>query len=247
MGNAFQLIRSIFFIIQMYIVMALFGLFGIPLSVLNREYAFKTVMNYCKYVRWSAAWMVGLKSEIRGDVPDGDVIVASKHQNFFDILMLVSVLPRPRFIYKKELDYVPIIGYFAKRLNCIAVDRGKKGQAIKKMVRDVNSGKVEPGQLIIFSQGTRVGAGEKKPYKVGTGVLYKETGQAVVPVATNVGVFWKRHGLMRYPGLGVLEFLPKIEQGYDVSQFMTELEAVVEAGSNDLMREAGFDVTHGTD
>jgi len=134
-----------------------------------------------------------LKSEVRGEVPTGEVIVASKHQSFFDILILSSVLPRLKFIMKKEIKWAPIVGYYAYRIDCVAVDRGKRGSAIKKMVEDVKSGAADPGQLIIFPQGTRVAAGATKPYKIGTAVLYEETGQTVVPVATNVGVFWKRH------------------------------------------------------
>jgi len=109
------------------------------------------------------------------------------------------------------------------------------------MVADVQAGRARPGQLIIFPQGTRVAAGAHLPYKIGTGVLYRETGQAVVPAATNVGVFWKRHGIMRWPGNAVVEFLPAIEPGLEISDFMAALEEQVETHSNRLMAEAGFD------
>ncbi len=159
--------------------------------------------------------MVGLKSEVRGEVPTDEVLLASKHQSFFDIIIIVSVVPRPKFIMKKEIKWAPIVGYYAQRIGCIAVDRGKRSLAIKQMVADVKSGTQLPGQLIIFPQGTRVAAGAAKPYKIGTGVLYRETGQDCVPAATNVGVFWKRHGIMRNPGLAVVEFLPRIKSGID--------------------------------
>ncbi len=120
------------------------------------------------------------------------------------------------------------------------VDRGKRGTAIKQMVADVKAGSAQPGQLIIFPQGTRVAAGATLPYKIGTGVLYKETGQTVVPAATNVGVFWKRHGIMRHPGTAVVEFLPAIEPGLEMDAFMATLEERIESRSNALMREAGF-------
>jgi len=85
-----------------------------------------------------------------------------------------------------------------------------------------------------------VAAGAQKPYKIGTGVLYKETGQDCVPASTNVGVFWKRHGIMRFPGVAVVEFMPRIKQGKSMDEFMVELESVIETGSNNLMAEAGF-------
>jgi 1-acyl-sn-glycerol-3-phosphate acyltransferase len=72
-------------------------------------------------------------------------------------------------------------------------------------------------------------------------VLYEELGQDCVPVATNVGVFWPRKGILRKPGLAVVEFLPRIEAGLSKAAFMERLEHEIESASNRLMREAGFD------
>ncbi len=240
MWHAIQWIRSLFFIIQMYIALPIVGFGMAPFVFLKPDRAFGVIRFYCNYVRWTASWMVGMKTEIRGDVPEGSVIVASKHQSFLDILLLSSALPRIKFIFKDELRFVPVISLYARFTNSIPVKRGKRGAAIKKMVSDVKSGEQTGGQLIIFPQGTRVAPGVKQPYKVGTYVLYEQTGQAVVPVATNVGVFWKRHGIMRYPGIAVLEFLDPIEQGQDQHGFMAKMEEAVETHSNRLMREAGL-------
>jgi 1-acyl-sn-glycerol-3-phosphate acyltransferase len=121
------------------------------------------------------------------------------------------------------------------------VDRGKRGAAIDKMVQDVRAGHQEAGQLIIYSQGTRVAPGVKADYKVGTGVLYEQLGQPCVPVATNVGVLWPRTGILRKPGVAVVEFLDQIEPGLDRKEFMDTLETRVEEKSDALMRELGFD------
>ena len=240
MKNTIPWVRSVLFITQMYIMLPIVGFGCAPLMLIKRDYAFGIIRFYCNWVRWTASWMVGLKTEIRGEIPDGAVIVASKHQSFLDILLLSSALPRIKFIMKKELKWVPVISLYARFTGTIPVDRGKKGAAIKQMVAAVKRGADHGGQLIIFPQGTRVAAGARKPYKVGTAVLYQQTGPAVVPVATNVGVFWKRHGFMRYPGLAVLEFLPPIEPELNQREFMKTLENVIETHSDSLMREAGF-------
>ena len=157
--------------------------------------------------------MIGLRSEIRGPVPEGEVLIASKHQSFFDIILICSVVPRPKFIMKKQLKWAPILGWYALRIGCVPVDRGKRGQAIAQMLADVRSGRSGPGQLIIYPQGTRVAPDAHRPYKIGTGLLYQQTGQRCIPAATNVGVFWPRHGITRKPGLAVVEFLPEIRRG----------------------------------
>ncbi len=240
MRTALQALRSILFIAVMYLAMVLMTLYFILPAMLTEDGAFRAIRSYCRFVRWAARVIVGLRSEIRGDVPTEEVIIASKHQSFFDIIMIVSAVPRPKFIMKKQLTYTPIVGYFARKTGCIPVDRGKRGVAIKRMVADVKAGRAQPGQLIIFPQGTRVAAGAQLPYKIGTGVLYRETEQRVVPAATNVGVFWPRHGIMRRPGLAVVEFLPAIEPGLEMADFMAALEDAVETRSDALMAEAGF-------
>ena len=128
----------------------------------------------------------------------------------------------------------------AQRIGCIPVDRGKRGQAIKQMVADVQAGRALPGQLIIYPQGTRIAPGVKAPYKIGTGALYRELGQPVVPVATNVGVFWPKRAIYRRQGTAVFEFLPRIAPGLEIADFMHRLETDIETASDRLAAEAGF-------
>ncbi len=142
---------------------------------------------------------------------------------------------------KKEILMMPVIGQYAKLIGCVPVDRGKRGAAIEKMVQDVEAGRAEPGQLIIYAQGTRVPPGVKMPYKIGVNVLYDQLNQPCVPVATNVGVLWPKRGLLRKPGVAVVEFLPPIEPGLERNAFMARLEHEVETRSDALMREAGFE------
>jgi len=240
MRLALQYVMSAIFIVQMYLAMAAYGLFWTPFVLFRRDAAFDAVHAYCRWVRASAAILVGLRSEVRGEVPADEVLVAAKHQSFFDIIIIVSAIPRPKFIMKKELLWAPILGWYARRIGCVPVDRGKRGEAMKKMVADVKAGLAAPGQLIIYPQGTRVAANATKPYKVGVGVLYSQIGQDCVPAATNVGVFWPRHGILRKPGLAVVEFLPRVPAGLSVEEFMARIEPMVEGASIRLMAEAGF-------
>lgn len=241
MKFAIQWLRSFLFVFQIYLMMPIIGLLFAPWAMFSRRGARACCKTYSRWVFWSARWMVGIRCEVRGTPPEGEVLIASKHQSFLDIMMIFTALPGAKFIMKKEILITPVIGQYAKLLGCVAVDRGKRGAAIEKMVKDVKAGNQDPGQLIIYSQGTRVAPGVKKEYKVGTGVLYEQLGQTCVPVATNVGVLWPRTGIMRKPGVAVVEFLDPIPAGLDRKEFMATLEDRVEAKSNELMREAGFD------
>ena len=174
MGAVVQWIRSLLFCTQMYLAMVLFAVAFAPWAAFDRRGARMAAMIYCRWVRWTADWMVGLKSEIRGDVPDGEVLVASKHQSFFDVIILVSVLKQPKFIYKSTLNYVPFVGSYARWLGCISVNRGRRGEAIRNMVAAVTASDAVRGQLVIYPQGTRVKPGAHAPFKVGS-ALYTDS------------------------------------------------------------------------
>jgi 1-acyl-sn-glycerol-3-phosphate acyltransferase len=240
MRLAVQYALSAVFVVQMYLAMAVLAVGFTPWAILDRRGAFAGVHTYCRWVRFSARWLVGLRSEVRGAVPSDPVLIAAKHQSFFDIIMIVSAVPRPKFIMKKELVWAPILGWYALRIGCVPVDRGKRATAIRQMMEGVARGQQLPGQLIIYPQGTRVAPGAYKPYKIGTGHLYAQMDQPCVPAATNVGVFWPRRGLLRQPGLAVVEFLPAIPPGVPVERFMVDLERTIEGASDRLMAEAGF-------
>lgn len=237
-----QLLRSIVFNVVMYAWMAILGIACIPLLIASPEGARWTCSFYARSTLWLLAKITGLRTEIRGTVPTGGVLVAAKHQSFLDILLIWTPLARPFFIMKSILRFAPFLGQYALRLGCIPVFRGKRAEAIKRMLTEVSSGKREGGQLLIYPQGTRVAPGVVAPYKIGTFALYDQLKQPCVPVATNVGVFWPKRGLLRKPGLGVAEFLEPIPPGLDRATFMALLEERVETASNRLMEEAGFPV-----
>jgi 1-acyl-sn-glycerol-3-phosphate acyltransferase len=237
---AIQWVRSLVFIVCMYVMMLVISVLYFPWAVFSRTGAFAACHAYCRYVRWSASWMVGLKTEVRGTPPTDEVVVAGKHQSFLDIIMIYGSVPHGKFIAKKQLKFSPLLGQYAMRIGCIFVDRGKRGKAIRQMAAAVENGKSDGGQLIIYPQGTRTAPQARVPYKVGTGVLYSQLGLDCVPVGCNVGVFWPRHGIYRKPGLAVIEFLPRIKAGLEMAAFMAELEEQIETNSNALMAEAGL-------
>lgn len=240
MSYAIQWVRSLIFNLNMYVAMAVIGIIYTPFAIFSANAAVRACHLYCDYVIWSARWMIGLKVEYRGTPPTDEVMIAAKHQSFMDVLAIYGAVPRGKFIFKRILMYAPVIGQFGLRIGCIPVDRGKRGAAIIKMLADVKAGSAQPGQLIIYPQGTRVAPGKTMKYKAGTGAIYRELDQACVPVATNIGVFWPKRGVHRRPGTAVVEFLEPIPPGMAQAEFMALLEDRVETASTALNVEAGF-------
>lgn len=235
-----QWLRSLIFTVLVYFAMLVAGIIYLPAALRSRAGAVAAAKAWCRFVLWLAPWLVGIRTEVRGTPPVGEVMIAAKHQSFLDIILIVSSIPHGKFIMKRELTRAPVLGWYALRMGCVPVDRGKRGQAVRKMLSDVREGRADPGQLIIYPQGTRVPPGEYRPYKTGTGALYQALDQECVPVACNVGLFWPKKGIIKRPGKAVVEFLDPLPPGLPATEFMARIEEVVEAGSARLMVEAGF-------
>lgn len=224
-----MMIRSVLFTLQMYLAMGVLGLVCAPVALFSRDGAIMACKLYCRWVRWTARWMIGLRTEIRGTPPTGNVLVAAKHQSFLDVLLIFSALPRPRFVMKADLLRMPVFGWYVRRLGCIPVERGGKGEAVRKMLEAAEGA----GQIVIYPQGMRLPPGQMAPYKYGTAALYAHLNRPCAPVATNAGHFWPL-GLRRYPGLAVVEFLPPIAPGLPPDTFLSQLEAIIEPASDRL-------------
>jgi 1-acyl-sn-glycerol-3-phosphate acyltransferase len=126
MRHAVQWVRSLLFIMQMYIMMLVLGIAFLPWALVSRKGALAACHSYCRWVRWSAKWMVGLETEVRGDPPRDEVLIAAKHQSFLDIILIFGAVPAGKFIMKRELMWAPILGQYALKIGCVPVDRGKR-------------------------------------------------------------------------------------------------------------------------
>lgn len=236
-----QYIRSILFIFLMYLSMLVIGVLGAIPAGLSRNWAYKVMKFFCATVLWLARVLCGITYETRGKIPTGDIVVASKHQSFLDVILHMYLLPRANYVMKRELKWAPILGFYAMRIGAAPVKRGDKSKAVSQMMDGITRKSGEAAQLVIYPQGTRVPPGVSKPYKVGAAVICERLGKPCIPVATNAGVLWPKRGLLRHPGVVIFEYLEPMPEGLGLSAFTKELEKRIETASVKLMVEAGFE------
>jgi 1-acyl-sn-glycerol-3-phosphate acyltransferase len=240
--SAGQAVRSVTFVALMYLLMLGMGLVALPFAVASRRAALGWCKRYCRWTLWLLEAMCGTRYEIRGPVPGQPCIVAAKHQSFLDVILLVLALPQPRFVMKRSLLWTPVVGYFARRIGCVAIDRKARGEAVRAMLSGVRELAHEGGQVIIFPQGTRVAPGRSVPYRGGVLKLYAAFGLPIALAAANTGWYWPRTGTRRTPGTAVVEFLGTIEPGLSVDGLLARIETEIEDGSNRLAREAAAEI-----
>lgn len=233
------ILRSLTFDVWLYGSMVVLGLVLAP-AALTRRGAIWAMRLYCRQALWMMAAVCGLRVEVRGAVPQGRVLIASKHQSFLDVLILMREAPAPAFVMKRSLVWMPIFGIYALRLGCAPIDRGRRVSALKGLRRwAARLREKDPdAQIVIYPQGSRVPPGEVASYRRGAAALYAADGSPCVPAATNAGVFWPRSGRWRRPGVAVFEFLSPIEPGLGADTFMSRLEGDIERVSAALELEA---------
>jgi 1-acyl-sn-glycerol-3-phosphate acyltransferase len=175
--------------------------------------------------------------ELRGQpyIPRDRGLIAPKHQCMLDVFAQFAWLPDSCFVTKKELMWIPFLGWYAYKGRMIVVDRSAQAAALRKMVADAQDRFKDERQLVIFPEGTRGEPGVPGDYKPGIAALYRELEVEVTPMATNAGVHWPAHGFLRHPGTIVYEYLPPIPPGLKRAEFMRILQERIETASTALL------------
>lgn len=182
---------------------------------------------WARWFVWCARWILGIRLVVRGRIPDEPVIVAAKHQSYYEAILTLYLFHHPAVIMKAELRKIPVWGFLAAGHGNIFVERGKAGAALKAMLRQAKARSAEGRPIFIFPEGTRVAVGTAPPLKAGLFGIYGGTRLPVVPMALDAGLCWTR-GFVKRPGTVTVCFQPEIPAGLS----REEMEAAVHAAIN---------------
>lgn len=233
-------LSAFLFNLVFYLNLAVLLVFGSPLLLGPRRYA----MVGLKCWGWTTLWwlrlVVGARVEVRGaeSIPPGPLLVASKHQSAWETIVLHTLFKDPAMVLKRELMWIPVMGWFSQKFRLIPIDRRANAKAMRALRARAREAAAAGRQIILFPEGTRRAPGAAPDYKPGVALLYGDLGVPCLPVALNSGLYWPRRSLKRYPGTIIVEILPPIAPGLGKKDFMARLEHDIEAASNRLIAEA---------
>ena len=227
------LIRSTLFFIWFLLASIVLMLFALPALVLPRAVTMYASKCWSVVVLWGLKIFAGIDYEIRGAVPQGGVLVASKHMSMWDTLILYLLLQDAAVVLKRELFSIPFYGWYIKKVGSIGIDRKGAASTLRKMSVEAKAALASGRPILIFPEGTRKKPGAEPDYKPGVAGLYSMLDVACIPAALNSGVHWT--GFIKRPGTIVLEFLPAIPPGLKRAEFMRHLESSIETATNRLL------------
>jgi 1-acyl-sn-glycerol-3-phosphate acyltransferase len=233
------IIRSVLFNVLFYLNMVVLMCLALPTLVLPRWGILGVVRFWARSNNWLLRIICGITVELRGleRIPSGPLLIAAKHQSLWETFALVPLFADPAFILKRELMWLPLFGWLARKAQMIPVDRGARSQALAAIAASAKIELARNRQIVIFPEGTRRPPGAEPSYKYGVVHLYAESGVPCLPIALNSGVFWPRRSIRRYPGTIVVEFLDPIAPGLDRKVFSARLQEVIETATARLVAE----------
>lgn len=141
------------------------------------------------------------------------LVLACNHQSMIDIVALFRAVPVPlRFALKRELAAVPLVGWYARAMGMVFIDRGNARNA-RGSLRAAVARLRGATAIAAFPEGTRSRDGTVAPFKGGAFQLAIEAGAPVVPVAiAGSGAVLPTEGVFRVrPGTVRLRFGAPIE------------------------------------
>jgi 1-acyl-sn-glycerol-3-phosphate acyltransferase len=240
--STFRLIamRSLLFNTLFYLNLVVLMILGLPTMLFGRRAVFALARLWGAVSVWLLEKICGLRLEYRGieHIPSGAVLIAAKHQSFLETFALLKYAPDFAIILKRQLTYVPVFGLYLIVSQQIAIDRGRGRQALQQIAAAAKPVFDAGRQVFIYPEGTRRPPGAPPRYKQGVTALYAETGIPCLPVAVNTGLFWRRRGFLRRPGVAVIEYLPVIAPGLDRTTFSDRLQSTIENACAQLNAEA---------
>jgi 1-acyl-sn-glycerol-3-phosphate acyltransferase len=226
-------LRSFAFNVGWYLGSVVIAIVGMPLLLAPRRWVVGWARLWIVFVLWWLRVTVGITHRVVGreNLPAGPAIIASKHQSSWETLSFTLLFDDIAIVLKRELLFIPVVGWAMARAGNIAVARGEGSAALRGMLRQAKAAIADGRSIGIFPEGTRVAPGDERPYQIGIAALYRQLGVPAVPVALNSGLFWGRRKWVKRPGTITLEILPPIAPGLSREAFMATLRERIEGAT----------------
>ena len=153
----------------------------------------------------------------------------AKHQSAWETVFILHLIPRAVWVIKRELVFVPFIGWALWGLRSIAIDR-KSGKSAMSQIEEQGRDRINRGMWVsIFPEGTRVPPGSRKRYGIGGAWLAAKTGTPILPIAHNAGEYWGKNAFFKRPGTIQVRIGPLIQtKGREPSEVIAEVEQWIE-------------------
>lgn len=233
--------RSFLFAIAYWFLSIFYSLLALILTLLpGRKPVNWIIQRYTRRMVQAMELFAGIKLEIRGrqHLVDTPVIYACKHQSWGDGYCIYSQFRDLAFVTGDHLEKYPLMSTLLAKLGAIVVNNCGGIEARKSLSNRSAEAARDGRSILIYPEGHLNAPGTYRRYRSGVWHMAKNFNRPVVPVATNLGLFWQEEHYKKTPGTAVLEFLEPIMPGMERDPFLDLLRDRIETRSQALIAEA---------
>ena len=227
-----QMLGSLFFTVFLFawtFCYSIFFVIACSLLPFERRYALVRVWSWVllRVLKWTCR--LDYRIEGAEHMPAGNHIALWKHSSSWETIAMALVFPRQVWVLKRELTWIPAVGWGIRQMHAIAIDRKSGHSAVTQVVAQGRQRLAEGDWIIIFPEGTRMPPGQTRRYGVSGAMLAAECGKLLVPVAHDAGRYWPRRGWRKRPGtIRVVIGPPVSAVGRDPREVNQEVQTWIE-------------------
>ena len=233
-----KVLRAIIFNLFMGLwTLAVGGIGMLTFLTFNERVIAKVGTLWSAGIIWGLRVICGIKVEVQGqeNLKKSPFIIASKHQSAFETVFFLRYFDRPVYTLKKQLQKIPIYGWYLKRMGMACIDRSSGMSAMKEVIKHTRRALQSGRSAVIFPEGTRIKPNGDGRYLSGIAAIHKNNPEYdVIPVALNSGKFWFYNPWVKNPGTIIIKFLPAMPKGLNKDSFMKQLKHTIDTESNKL-------------
>lgn len=208
-----QWLGSILFTLCLFVSVPFYGTVALLTAPLPRACTYAVAVAWVDSMFWLLRVLCRLDYVVEGreHLPARSSIVLLKHSSAWETLAQLKIFPPQTWVLKRELMWVPILGWVLWLLRPIAIDRRGGAAAVQQVLEQGRARLAAGVWVMIFPEGTRMPVGETRRYGMSGVLLAQAEGIPVVPIAHNAGYFWPRRGWLKRRGTIRVVIGPPIE------------------------------------
>jgi 1-acyl-sn-glycerol-3-phosphate acyltransferase len=208
-----QWVGSVLFTLFLFVSVPIWGTVVLFTAPLPRRYTYAGATAWVGAVLWLLRVLCRLDYRVEGreHLPPRNCVLLLKHSSAWETMAQLRIFPAQTWVLKRELMWVPVLGWVLWLLKPIAIDRRGGGVAVQQVLEQGRARLAEGLWVMIFPEGTRMPVGTTRRYGMSGVLLAAAEGLPIVPVTHNAGYFWPRRGWLKRPGTIRLVIGPPIE------------------------------------
>jgi 1-acyl-sn-glycerol-3-phosphate acyltransferase len=232
-----QWLRSLVLTGFMFASTALYAVVVLASFWLPYEKRYEVVRVWARMQLAAARRICGLGYVVEGreHIPAGSHISMWRHSSAWETVAQMVIFPPQAWVLKREILWIPVIGWATRLMHPIAIDRSAHRAAVSQVIAQGQQRLAAGMWILIYPEGTRVAVGARRRFGISGAALGVAAGCKIVPVAHDAGRYWARRGLLKRRGTIRVVIGPPVEcAGRDARDVIEDVRAFIDGKTAEL-------------